>query len=86
VVGFEVADSFYYYSSGVYKPTDCYGYPNHAMQAVGYGVQGGLQYVIIRNQWGEGWGDLGYIKVWLEDSYEGTCSVFTYSLQISVGF
>lgn len=38
IIGFEVADSFYYYSSGVYKPTDCYGYTNHAMQAVGYGV------------------------------------------------
>jgi hypothetical protein len=49
-MGFYVADSFYYYSSGVYKPSDCdVGYVNHAMQAVGFGVSGGLPYAIIRN-------------------------------------
>ena len=87
VIGFYVSDSFYNYSSGIYKPTDCDSpYSNHAMQAVGFGVSGGLPYAIIRNQWGTGWGDEGYFKVWLSSTEEGTCNLYTYSLQISVGF
>jgi len=53
IVGFAVATSFYYYSSEIYKPTDCVGAKlSHAMQAVGFGVDNAtsLQYAIIRNQ------------------------------------
>ena len=85
-MGFYVADSFYYYSSGVYKPSDCDVIVNHAMQAVGFGVSGGLPYAIIRNSWGTSWGDQGYINVWLSDTSFGTCGLYSYSLQISVGF
>ena len=52
IVGFAVVNSFYYYTSGVYKPTDCVGvWINHAMQAVGFGVDAttSLEYAIIRN-------------------------------------
>lgn len=31
VVGFEVSNSFYYYATGVYTPTDCTYKVNHAM-------------------------------------------------------
>lgn len=32
IIGFAVVNSFYYYTSGVYKPTDCVGAGiNHAM-------------------------------------------------------
>jgi len=52
IVGFAVANSFYYYTSGIYKPTDCVGvWINHAMQAVGFGFDAttSLEYAIIRN-------------------------------------
>jgi Papain family cysteine protease len=52
IIGFAVVDSFYYYTSGVYKPTDCVGAGvNHAMQAVGFGVDvaTSLPYAIVRN-------------------------------------
>ena len=49
---FEVADSFSFYTSGVYQPSDCTNKANalnHEMQAIGYGVLNGLEYVLIRN-------------------------------------
>jgi len=52
IVGFAVVSSFYNYTSGIYKPTDCVGASvNHAMQAVGFGVDSAtsLEYAIIRN-------------------------------------
>ena len=89
VVTFAVVKSFYYYTSGVYKPTDCVGAGiNHAMQAVGFGVDAttSLEYAIIRNQWGVGWGDQGYAKVYLDPVFGGTCGLYFYDLWSTVGF
>lgn len=50
--------------SGVYYEANC---PtdgrtvNHAINIVGYGTQNGIDYWIVRNSWGTGWGNGGYI-------------------------
>ena len=77
MVGFAVGLSFFGYKDGVYKQSDCAGLPiNHAMQAVGFGVDAttNLPYALIRNSWGFGWGNQGYAKVLLDSTIAGgTC-------------
>lgn len=58
-------ESFWYYSSGIYHEPNCNeDYINHAVLVVGYGVdEKGREYYIIKNSWGENWGEDGYMKL-----------------------
>ena len=59
----QVADGFGSYSSGVYSSENCNGGVNHAVNIVGYGTLNGVPYWKVRNSWGSGWGDGGYINM-----------------------
>ena len=50
------------YSSGVFD-RGCDKSIDHAVAITGYGVLDGLPYFNVRNSWGSGWGDGGYIKM-----------------------
>ncbi|XP_045455734.1 cathepsin K-like [Melitaea cinxia] len=51
-----------HYANGIYYNVDCNDDgPNHAVTVVGYGVRDGATYWIVKNSWGEDWGQDGYI-------------------------
>jgi cathepsin H len=65
-VAFEVIDGFRDYKTGVYTTDQCKNGPgdvNHAVLAVGYGTENGVDYWIIKNSWSATWGDQGYFKM-----------------------
>lgn len=65
-IAFQVVDGFKDYSSGVYVSSVCKNGPsdvNHAVLAVGYGTENGIDYWLIKNSWGAAWGDNGYFKM-----------------------
>lgn len=52
--------------SGVYVSSVCKNSAddvNHAVLAVGYGTENGIDYWLIKNSWGASWGDNGYFKM-----------------------
>lgn len=65
-VAFDVTSDFRHYHCGVYRSWWCSSSPwalNHAVVAVGYGVEGGVPYWLVKNSWGTSWGDHGYFKI-----------------------
>merc|ERR1719387_702401 len=64
------AGQLQFYANGVVSGS-CSGQINHAVIAVGYGTDG-LDYFKIRNSWGTGWGERGYIRLSQNGGSQGT--------------
>ena len=59
----EVTDEFYYYNSGVMTGSLCTSGINHAVTVVGYNNTVSPAYWIVKNSWGENWGENGYFRI-----------------------
>ena len=61
---------FTLYTSGIYDDIYCMSYPRfHGVLVVGFGVEKGIRYWIVRNNWGPYCGEDWYIRM-ARDGYE----------------
>ena len=51
------------YTGGIYESDQTFTSTSHAISVVGYGVEDGKKYWLIRNSWGSSWGLDGFFKL-----------------------
>ncbi|XP_068659383.1 vanillin synthase, chloroplastic-like [Aristolochia californica] len=80
-VAFQVVREFRFYNGGVFTSETCGQTPmdvNHAVLAIGYGVENGIPYWLIKNSWGESWGVNGYFKMEMGKNMCGVATCASY--------
>jgi cathepsin H len=79
-VAIQAASDFMFYHGGVYDSTQCSSSPqtlNHGVAVVGYGVDT-EPFWIVRNSWGAGWGESGYVRMARGKNMCGIADVASY--------
>ena len=56
---------------------------NHAVTLVGYGTASSKDYWLVKNSWGESWGESGYFRI---RRGNGTCGINCYITTATVSF
>ena len=57
-VAFAAADDFFQYKSGIYTGAGCIGTTiNYTLLVIGYGVENGVEFAVVKNSWGTNWGE-----------------------------
>jgi cathepsin L len=69
--------SFQFYGGGIYNSSLCnQDELDHAVLAIGYGfTRNGTKYYIIKNSWGTGWGDAGFM--YFNRDIDNMCGIAT---------
>lgn len=73
-VGIHVTDNFMHYGGGLFDDPTCNKYDrNHCVTVVGYGRENDRDFWAVKNSWGPGWGEGGYIK--MARKKDGQCGI-----------
>lgn len=77
VVQVDANADFIFYQSGIFDSDTCMTTePDHALVVVGYGVENGVDFWALKNSWGVGWGEKGFMR--LARNKGNLCGVATY--------
>lgn len=69
------AGAWFQYMNGIFDGCGKDAVIDHAVTAMGYGVENGKKYWTIQNSWGEDWGEKGHIRLKRHEEEEEYCGM-----------
>ena len=75
---------FQMYRSGIFDSASCGTRLDHATLVVGYGEENGKEFWIMKNSWGTGWGEEGYMRLAIQEG-DGVCGIQMNTLYPTAG-
>lgn len=66
---------FQLYNSGIISDVTCGTNLDHGVLVVGYGTENGQDYWILKNSWGENWGEKGFFRIARGGDGPGVCGL-----------
>ena len=69
VVAHFIPEKLKFYKNGVYSGEGCENakVANHSVLAVGYDLKAPVPFILLKNSWGDKWGDKGYYRIAIGD-------------------
>jgi len=81
--GIEATQQLEDYTGGIFSQHEPSPQINHIISVVGWGVQGNISYWIVRNSWGQPWGEGGFFRLNSAKGYDlGISSGCTWGVPI----
>ena len=78
-----------HYNGGVYAEFNLQPQTNHLVSVIGWGVDGDapdLEFWVVRNSWGDAWGEKGLFRIPTSRAFDGRGNDFNLGIEGSCGW